>query len=96
MGLSHRIDTSSTGPNPWPSTARTVRSPYMRRHRLPCHERRSRLQPPCEHKSNATAVVGKDQHAYNTDKTAIPGTLRHDCHEAHASAVTSNDADELG
>jgi hypothetical protein len=40
--------------------------------------------------------VGEDQHTDNTNKTALAGTRRHNCHDNYASLATSQDAGELG
>jgi len=46
--------------------------------------------------SSRRPVAGDDQHADNTNKTALPGTRRHDRHDSHASLVISENAGELG
>jgi len=45
--------------------------------------------------SSCPPVAGDEQHADNTNKTALPGTRRHDRHDDHASLVSEN-AGELG
>jgi very-short-patch-repair endonuclease len=45
-----------------------------------------------QRKSKTRAYVGEDQHTNNTNKTALPGTRRHGCHNDRAGPVTSKDA----
>ena len=48
-----------------------------------------------QHPSNTSPGIGEDQHAGNTNKTAFPGTRRHDRYNKHAGPVTSVNAGEL-
>jgi len=50
----------------------------------------------CErYKSNTSPAIYEDQHAGNTNKTAL-SRIRRDCCYDRTSAVTSKDAGELG
>jgi hypothetical protein len=49
-----------------------------------------------QRKSNPDPNVVEDQHPDNTDKTALPGTRRHDCYDDHATRMISQNAGELG
>ena len=49
-----------------------------------------------QRKSSAGPPAAEDQHPNNTDKTALPGTRRHGCHDDHPDPNDQPEAGELG
>lgn len=73
-----------------------IAAPCQPRHDLVCPERKIKFQPLRINTNNTSPVKGEDQHAYNTDKTALSGTRRHDYYYDLTGPVTNKDAGELG